>query len=443
MPTFSVLDLETTGLNPEKDRIVEICLVRYNQAGVEEDSFVSLLNPGAPIPGEASAINGISDRMVANSPAFAEISSDLLRRLEEVVLVGHNVAAFDAKFLVAEFARVGVAWRPATVLDTLKLARTAYPGLKSHKLRELCKLAGITNLHAHRAESDARAAWELLCTIAADDVDDLTDLDKYELPATKAAVPPGLVARKPQKTQPDPRLQQTCAGEHVVFTGGFPAGASSREDAKNSVLARGGSVSNTITKKTTILFVGDNAGSKLDIARQRGVTIVPHSEFPNFITHGRNGISQTKASTVIRRHDGTTDVAGPETATTQQRPHAPAPVDPAPSAPAAKTVRDTTTGPVAAAGAATLPPPRSIPSEPIATRIPPSHYSPERTSPALVLALLLGAFGAHRFYLGHKRRGWIMLLASVLTCGFLTPLMLLLGWVDAYMIWSGRLRRDT
>lgn len=63
-------------------------------------------------------------------------------------------------------------------------------------------------------------------------------------------------------------------------------------------------------------------------------------------------------------------------------------------------------------------------------------------SAALVLAILLGAYGAHRFYMGHKARGWVMLLTSVLTCGVLAPLMLLVGWVEAYMIWSGRFRFD-
>jgi TM2 domain-containing membrane protein YozV len=63
-------------------------------------------------------------------------------------------------------------------------------------------------------------------------------------------------------------------------------------------------------------------------------------------------------------------------------------------------------------------------------------------SAALVLAILLGAYGAHRFYMGHKARGWVMLLTSVLTCGVLVPLMLIIGWVEAYMLWSGRFRFD-
>lgn len=66
----------------------------------------------------------------------------------------------------------------------------------------------------------------------------------------------------------------------------------------------------------------------------------------------------------------------------------------------------------------------------------------ESRSTALVLAILLGTYGAHRFYMGHKGRGWIMLLTSVLTFGGLAPLMLIVGWVEAYLIWSGRFQRN-
>jgi DNA polymerase III epsilon subunit family exonuclease len=439
MNGFAVLDLETTGLRPAGDRVIEVSLVLYDTEGREEAVYTSLVNPEAPIPPVASSINDITDAMVSTAPRFRAIADDLVRLMAGRILVGHNVAGFDRNFLTAEFSRAGIAWEPYGLLDTLKLARIAYPGLKSHKLAELCRLSGITNEHAHRAESDARAAWQLLCTIAADDVDDLTDLDRYELPTFPSAMPEQLVARKPAPVTPDLRLAQTCVGETVAFTGGKPDGFASRDEARNAVLARGGAVSNGVTKKTTIVFAGDNAGSKLDRARELGLAVAPHASFAEFLARGREALTDG-AAPVIRRYDGRIDVAGPAAPVREE------PVDHRP-APAAGRVDDTAAlPPPPGAWRAPAVPPSTATRHEVPTA-PPAH-EPSRSGArdasrgtAIFLAIVVGALGVHRFYLGDRRRGWLMAVASAVTFGALAPLMALLGWVDAYRIWTGRLHR--
>jgi DNA polymerase III epsilon subunit family exonuclease len=300
---YAVMDLETTGFSPEKEQIVEFSVILFSPQGVEESVYTTLLNPGRSIPADAMRVHGITDRMVADAPTFAVVAAELYDRLANRILVGHNVVAFDLKFLTRAFERQGAAYAPPAVLDTLSLARTALPGLSSHRLEGLCKLASIKNTTAHRAESDARATWHLLCALALADVDDLTDLDKYNLPVVAHTIPDTLVASRPRPVEPDLSLPQTCTGEVVVFTGGCPEGYRSREDAGKEVLRRGGRVGSSVSKKTTVVFAGDNAGSKLDRARELGKPVYPHASFADFLSEG-HAAPKTVAPTTLRRHTG-------------------------------------------------------------------------------------------------------------------------------------------
>jgi DNA polymerase III epsilon subunit family exonuclease len=196
MKGFAALDIETTGLSSARDRIIEVSVVLYDAKGTQERVYSSLVNPLVAIPSPASSINGITDSMVSQAPTFTQIAQDLYDVLNGRVLVGHNIGSFDNRFLEAAFAAAGMRWTPDVVLDTLHLARVAYPGLKSHKLATLCAVVGITNEQAHRAESDARATWQLLCTIAGDDIDDITGLGVYYFPVVVSSAPVQVVARK-------------------------------------------------------------------------------------------------------------------------------------------------------------------------------------------------------------------------------------------------------
>jgi DNA polymerase III epsilon subunit family exonuclease len=190
---FAVLDLETTGLSADNDRIIEIGVLMLDPAGVEERYIGSLVNPFMPIPRAATAVNNITDKMVSSQPHFAKFAKGLARVLEGKVIVGHNVVGFDLRFMRAEFSRAGVSWEPTAVIDTLNCARKLYPSIPSRKLDALCKLAGITNTNAHRAEGDVRATWELLCALQSADVNSVTGLHAVTLPPARHAFPPHLV----------------------------------------------------------------------------------------------------------------------------------------------------------------------------------------------------------------------------------------------------------
>lgn len=145
-------DTETTGVKSDKDRIVEIAAYDPER----KTSFVKLVNPGCPIPVEASAVHKITDAMVADVPSFAEAGKEFIAFCEgEVVLIAHNNDAFDLLFLQNECQRHGLAlpnsWR---YLDTLKWARKYRRDLPRHTLQSLREVYGITANNAHRALDD-------------------------------------------------------------------------------------------------------------------------------------------------------------------------------------------------------------------------------------------------------------------------------------------------
>ena len=100
-------DLETTGINLVKDRIVEISFVKVHPNGKEE-SKTRRINPGIPIPAEATAIHGISDDDVKDCPTFREVAKSLASQIEGCDLAGFNSNRFDIPMLAEEFLRAGI-----------------------------------------------------------------------------------------------------------------------------------------------------------------------------------------------------------------------------------------------------------------------------------------------------------------------------------------------
>jgi DNA polymerase-3 subunit epsilon len=155
-----VLDLESTGLNPSNDRIVEIALVVLSP-GSPFRFFHSLVNPARSIPSLATAIHGIADADVADAPRFKTIAADLAHRLNGCDLAGFGLSSFDLPLLSAEFARAGISFPLAgrAILDALQVYRR-------HEPRSLAAAVAFylarDHTGAHSALADAHAAIEVL-----------------------------------------------------------------------------------------------------------------------------------------------------------------------------------------------------------------------------------------------------------------------------------------
>ncbi len=150
---YVVFDLETTGLSPETDEIIEISGIRV-RGGKAAEEFSTLVNPGRPIPYAASRVNGITDSMVRDAPTLEDALEKFLAFAGEDILVGHNIHTFDMLFLYNGAARALKRAVPNDYVDTLYLARNCLPGLYRYRLTDLAAHFGIDTQGAHRALKD-------------------------------------------------------------------------------------------------------------------------------------------------------------------------------------------------------------------------------------------------------------------------------------------------
>ncbi len=160
---FTVFDLETTGMSPAYDRIVEIAAVRVNTDGTMV-RYQSLVNPERPISPAVTAVHHIDDRMVCDAPCFREVAPEFTAFAAGSVLVGHNVR-FDLGFLQESLYREGLETWQGKALDTIKLLKKSHPGLASYRLqylRRLFQLDDISEFGAHRAGADVEWTVQLL-----------------------------------------------------------------------------------------------------------------------------------------------------------------------------------------------------------------------------------------------------------------------------------------
>ena len=150
---FVAFDLETTGTKPSEDMIVEVGAVLFDGARAVK-GYGKLIDPGCPIPPDASAVNGITDDMVRGKPKIAEVLAEFADFCGDLPLVAHN-APFDFKFLLEDVKLHKSPAPQGVVLDTLPMARVVFPGLANYRLGTLVRHFGFPSGTFHRAEEDS------------------------------------------------------------------------------------------------------------------------------------------------------------------------------------------------------------------------------------------------------------------------------------------------
>ena len=150
---YVVFDLETTGLSPETDEIIEISGLKVRNGKVMEN-FTTLVNPDRPIPYSATRINGITDEMVQSAPLLKPSLNEFLTFIGNDILVGHNIHSFDLNFLRNGARRTLGQSIQNDYVDTLFLAKICLPQLPRHRLTDLAEHFCIETKGAHRALND-------------------------------------------------------------------------------------------------------------------------------------------------------------------------------------------------------------------------------------------------------------------------------------------------
>lgn len=278
---FTIIDVETTGLDIEKDRLIEVCAIRirsYKSAG----TFHSYIDPGILIPEDSPT--GLTDEFMRDKPLACTVMPDYLTFIGDDILVGHNVP-FDIRFLRAESG----CDIPNPYLDTCAIARD-HLSLPSYRLPDLCDFFGIQHDHDHSARGDCVSTYGVFMKLLAlysvqENLPKPTPLkrhierqDQYAESETVDYSEAQHIMQELKKKTPD-----LFAGQRIVFTGIFTH--LPRLLAEKFVKATGGTTGD-VTKTTTCLVQGsdlnlatDGKSGKTKKAEKYGIPILTEDEF--------------------------------------------------------------------------------------------------------------------------------------------------------------------
>lgn len=153
---FVALDVETTGLSPFANELIEISAIKYK--GCEKiETFSTLIRPKMQIPYHITKITGITNEMVKDAPEVEKVMPELISFVGNLSIVAHN-ANFDYKF-IQNYSNHS--FSKNKVIDTVPIGRKLYPGLPNHKLGTIAKHIGITEDGFHRAEFDCECCAKI------------------------------------------------------------------------------------------------------------------------------------------------------------------------------------------------------------------------------------------------------------------------------------------
>jgi len=267
---YSIIDIETTGGNPYRDKITEIAIYVHDGEKVVKE-FQSLINPERKIPFFISRMTGITDQMVAYAPRFYEIAKTIVELTENTVFVAHN-ASFDYNFIKSEFKHLGYFFQRES-LCTVKLSRKIIPGKKSYSLGKLCKELDINIFDRHRAQGDALATvklFELLLKKNSNGIFEETLGMKNGAYAVNNAITKDVIDKLPQKTGIYYFFDKTGK---IIYIG-------KSKDIRQRVLSH----LNTIKSKHALEMAGKIASIEYEVTGSELIALLRESE--EIKTHG-------------------------------------------------------------------------------------------------------------------------------------------------------------
>ena len=215
-----IFDIESTGVVPQRDRIVEIAVIKLFPDGRRQET-VRRLNPGIPIPAGATAIHGITDADVADAPGFADIAEKLFNYLADSDLAGYNITGFDVPILEAEFKRAGYDFKGSDhqIVDAYNIFCKLYPRTLTAAYKFFC---GKDLEDAHSAGADTAATLEVL----------LGEMERHpELPGDVEGLAQFSDLAGPDAVDRGRRFKWN--GDEVVINFGKNAGRTLRDIAEN------------------------------------------------------------------------------------------------------------------------------------------------------------------------------------------------------------------
>lgn len=152
--SFVCFDIETTGLDPSEDKIIEIGALKVKDKKIV-GVFKEFINPGMALPPKIIEITKITDKMLENTRTEEDVILDFIKFVGDDIIIGHNIS-FDFSFVKCAAMEYGHSFNKFAI-DTLDLCKRLHTELPSKSLENMCKYYGIRNDNAHRAYDDAKA----------------------------------------------------------------------------------------------------------------------------------------------------------------------------------------------------------------------------------------------------------------------------------------------
>lgn len=244
---YVVIDLETTGLTPSFDEILELGAIRF-RGDREVGRFQSLVKPLEPISSFIAELTGITDEMVSDAPEIGDVLPHFLSFIGDDLLVGHNIN-FDVNFIYDYAVSCHLTPCSNNFVDTLRMARRVYRNLNNHKLSTLCDYLCIPQPIEHRAIADClrtQACYVCMKNAVASGLADLrSESERYSSMAQR-------IEAQGDHQNPDSPLY----GKYVAFTGTLQR--MKRKDAMQATADIGGICCDGVTQQTNFLVLGNN-----------------------------------------------------------------------------------------------------------------------------------------------------------------------------------------
>ena len=214
---YAIIDLETTGGMYLRDKIIEIAIIVTDGKEILSE-FQSLIHPERSIPSHITGITGIDDSMVRDAPKFYEVAKTVVEMTDGCVFVAHNVN-FDYNFIKEEFKSLGYAFNKKK-LCTVKLTRSAVPGLRSYGLDSLVEHFDIVVESRHRAYDDTLATYKIFKLINEDLIDDYHLQKMINLGLDASVLPKGMDIEEVHETPETPGVYYLSnKHERVLYVG--------------------------------------------------------------------------------------------------------------------------------------------------------------------------------------------------------------------------------
>lgn len=246
---YTVIDIETTGLDSEYCEIIEMSALRYSK-GTLVGSFSTLVKPEEPIDEFITDLTGITNDMVSDAPCIKSAINSFLNFIGDDILVGYNVN-FDINFLYDVLLEQCDTYLSNSFVDVMRLSKKLLPDLKNHKLVTVASYYKINNI-SHRSYADCETTNACYLSLVNDAISQYGDFEtfsnmfsRHDLRAKE------IVATSDNFDESHPLYNKVC-----VFTGVLEK--MPRKDAMQLVVNLGGKCADNVTAKTNYLILGNN-----------------------------------------------------------------------------------------------------------------------------------------------------------------------------------------